>query len=230
MDAVDRLYRRIVEALDHVPRDTRGVPVTIGEIYQTVVPYRAVRADMGFAELAQYEHALLRLLSGERDYVHVERDEAREELQRELRAPNPILGLYRDYAGEAAFVNPRLVALVPEATSPTTSAPAAAPAPSPESPEPRPRARSAGGVWTAPVATPAEPAAPPAPRPPQCSGCRTPLPTDRDVRFCPFCGKCLKPVPCPDCSSPVEPEWSFCASCGVPRPGTGGAGPERRLR
>lgn len=225
MDAVDRLYRRIVEALDHVPRDTRGVPVTIGEIYQTVVPYRAVRADMGFAELAQYEHALLRLLAGERDYVQVERDEVREELQRELRAPNPILGLYRDYAGEAAFVNPRLVALVP--------APLPAPAP-PETlaplPEPRLKARPDDGVWTAPVATPAEPATPPAPKPPQCSGCRTPLPTDRDVRFCPFCGKCLKPVPCPDCSSPVEPEWSFCATCGVPRPGGGGAGPERRLR
>lgn len=227
MDAVDRLYRRIVEALDHVPRDTRGVPVTIGEIYQTVVPYRAVRAGLGFAELAQYEHALLRLLAGERDYVQVERDEVREELQRELRAPNPILGLYRDYAGEAAFVNPRLVTMVSDPTpSPVADA---APAPSP-APASRPQDRPADGVRTAPVAVPAEPVAPPAPRPPQCSGCRTPLPVDRDVRFCPFCGKCLKPVPCPDCSSPVEPEWSFCAACGVPRPGVGGAGPERRLR
>ncbi|MBW3572406.1 MAG: hypothetical protein KY467_14990, partial [Gemmatimonadetes bacterium] len=92
MDALDRLYRRVSLALARDP----GRALTVGDLYQEVVPYRLIRAELGFAELAEYEHALLRLLAGEREYLETERPEVAEEFRRELQAPNPILGIYRD--------------------------------------------------------------------------------------------------------------------------------------
>ncbi|HET6763103.1 MAG TPA: zinc ribbon domain-containing protein, partial [Longimicrobiaceae bacterium] len=204
-----------------------GVPVTIGELYQTVVPYRAVRGTLGFAELAAYEHTLLRMLAGERDYVSIDREGVQEELQRELRSPNPILGVYRDYADVGTHVNPNIqVRTDPSPTVPVPRPPAAAtPAPPPST------ARPLDG-WPGVVGSPrtsASGAAPPAPRreapvapaKPACPGCRSTLPEGRDARFCPFCGKALKPVPCASCGAAVEAEWSFCLECGGPRPAPG---------
>jgi hypothetical protein len=211
VDALDRLYRRISLAVARDP----GRALTIGDLYQEVVPYRMIRTELGFAELAEYEHALLRLLAGEREYLEVEEEEAAEEFRRELQASNPILGIYRDYAGVGVQPNP--FASVPQA-DPT--APPRVAAPPPPRPAPRP---------DLPPAPPA-PAEPPPPRRPRaCPGCRGTPPLDREARFCPFCGKPLVPVPCADCSAMLEPEWGFCATCGSPR-GAPAPSPERRLR
>ena len=220
MDALDRLYRRVSLALARDP----GRALTIGALYQEVVPYRLIRTELGFAELAEYEHALLRLLSGEREYLETEQPEVAEEFRRELQAPNPILGIYRDYADVGVQPNP----FAPQpgdltAPPPVVVAVPAAPAPARvELPQP-----------AEPAARAAEPAIPPRPRPKPCPGCRAALPVDRDARFCPFCGKCLVPVPCADCSAMMEPEWSFCATCGAPRHAGAMAAPprpEQRLR
>ncbi len=228
MDALDRLYRRVADVLLRQP-DTQ---VTVGDLYQHLVPYRLVRSELGFSELAEYEHALLRLLAGERDYMIVERSEVQEEMQRELRAPNPILGIYRDYAGVGVYLNP----YAPEPVAVDVTAP---PPPPPAPGDAWVRRDGdetlAEGPVSAPTAPAAAPAAPPGvkTRARACPGCRTPLPGDRDVRFCPFCGKCLTAIPCPECSSMVEPEWRFCATCGWPRDGgpvQAGGPPEQRLR
>jgi len=209
MDALDRLYRRVADVLLRQP----DAQVTVGDVYQNLVPYRLVRSELGFSELAEYEHALLRLLSGERDYVIVERPEVQEELQRELRATNPILGIYRDYASVGVYLNP----YAPEVTVLSATAP--------PMPPPRSVAVDASDAPAPEVTAPKRAAA--------CPGCRTPLPSDRPVRFCPSCGKCLVPVPCAECSSMIEPEWRFCVTCGWPRePGARAVppSPEQRLR
>jgi hypothetical protein len=219
MDSLDRLYRRIADVLLREPTTA----VTVGDLYQHLVPYRTVRAELGFGELAEYEHALLRLLSGERDYLVVERADVQEEFQRELRTTNPILGIYRDYADTGVYLNP----YAPDVPSLDRTAPPSDPSPNGGSdgelvfidvtqPEPAPK----------PVEAPAA-----RPRPKACPGCRSVLPQGRDVRFCPFCGKCLAPIPCPECSSTVEPEWKFCITCGWPRDGQPvPPPPEQRLR
>ena len=224
MDALDRLYRRVSLALARDP----GRALTVGDLYQDVVPYRLIRSELGFAELAEYEHALLRLLSGEREYLETERPEVAEEFRRELQAPNPILGIYRDYAEVGVQPNP-FAPQPGDLTAPpavVVGAPAAAAAPKLDLPLPADRTDPG-------ASTTAEPAVPTRPRPKPCPGCRSPLPTDREARFCPFCGKCLVPVPCPDCSAMMQPEWSFCATCGSPRH-TGAPAPaprpEQRLR
>jgi double zinc ribbon protein len=217
MDALDRLYRRIADVLLREPEHA----VTVGEIYQHLVPYRAVRAELAFSELAEYEHALLRLLSGERDYLVVERADVQEEFQRELRTSNPILGIYRDYAEVGVYLNP----YAPEVPALDHAAP-----PAPAAAESTPAAPSPDGD-----ATVAEPAPQPKARPRlrSCPTCRSALPPEREARFCPFCGRALLPIPCPECSAMVEPDWRFCASCGWPRE-TGvpapPPSPEHRLR
>jgi hypothetical protein len=222
MDPLDRLYRRIADVLLREP----ATAVTVGDIYQHLVPYRTVRAELGFGELAEYEHALLRLLSGERDFLVVERADVQEEFQRELRNTNPILGVYRDYADVGVYLNPYAPDPVPlDRTAP--------PVPASTTAFPEGDADAPGVVID--VTRPEPVKAPPQrPRLKSCSGCRSTLPPGRDVRFCPFCGKCLAPIPCPECSTTVEPEWRFCVMCGWPRDGAPPPPPppppEHRLR
>jgi hypothetical protein len=210
MDVLDRLYRRVAAAFSREP----GRPFTVADVYQTLVPYRQIRGEMGLSELAEYEHALLRLLAGEREYLELEQAEVQAEFRRELEATNPILGIYRDYADVAVQLNP--FAPVVQASDPVV----VTPMPSSAAPSPSPARRPAPDAADEP---------PPGPRPKPCPGCRAPLPVNRQVRFCPFCGKCLIPVPCPECSAMLAPEWAFCAGCGWPRP-DGRPGPEHRLR
>lgn len=98
MELVERLYHRLVQAASEWPPEDAAA-LTIADLYQHLIPYRGVRGDLGVLELAQYEHALLRLLAGEGGFLRVRDEEVRRELSSELDAPNPILGIYRDYAG-----------------------------------------------------------------------------------------------------------------------------------
>jgi hypothetical protein len=204
MDGSDRLYHRLLRALD---LETGGEPrsVTIAEIYQHLVPYRAVRTDLGFGELPEYEHALLRMLAGGRHPLHVEHDQVREELQRELRSNHPIVGIYRDYAAVKVRVDPAGMPApppVPERTDPAPP-PRQAVRPPAAAPSPRPRASAA----------PAAPAVSAG----RCGLCEQPLPAGEGVRFCPFCGGAARPVPCGECGEELRPGWRFCAACGRPR-------------
>ena len=190
MDVLDRLYWRLVRALQ---QNGAGYdrPITIAEIYQQLVPYRSGRGELGFGELAEYEHALLRLLSGERGYVEVELPQVREEFRRELAAPNPLLGLYRDYAAiEVRLTGPR-----------PSSVPRAEPPPPSVAPGPTSAVSSSGAPASA-----------------TCPGCGARLPSGPEVRYCPQCGRAVRAVPCPECRTPIEPSWNYCVSCGRPRP------------
>ena len=233
MDPLDRLYWRLVESLRR-ERPGTSWELTVAEIYQQLVPYRTTRVDLGFAELPEYEHALLRLLAGERDYVSLEIPEVQEELQRELRAPNPILGLYRDYAAVVARLNPAPrsrpaappppvpgdVTADPDAPAPAAPAPPSTPTPLPARP-PMPDATPRGAAPEPPsmrsAPHPPRAAAPAPPRPALCRACRSPLPDGREVRFCPHCGATQRPLPCAGCGELVEPEWKFCVGCGLPQ-------------
>ncbi len=55
----------------------------------------------------------------------------------------------------------------------------------------------------------------------QCAFCRGTLPTDRPVRFCPFCGVDQQLRPCSRCGEVLEPGWRYCVSCGAPAPAAG---------
>ena len=131
MDIVDLLYHQLARAIERGYPGSPERPPTIGDIYQHLIPYRSVRGELGIWELAEYEHALLRLLAGEHGHLAVEKPEVRDELVRELASPNPILGIYRDYAPVMVRIGAESAAPAPAPQPPVPSPP------SPPSPQPK---------------------------------------------------------------------------------------------
>ena len=168
MDELDRLYRLLVDTIRTQYPELLARPFEVADIYQSILPYRLHRRALGMDTNSDYEMSLLRLLSGERNYM-IGDDDMQEALKRELATPNPDPGAFRPYAqshvGLAADALRRLddgsmarSAPTPSAT-PAVTQRAAAPtfAPPPPVAPPRPPA--------APVAPPA-PASPPSASPP----------------------------------------------------------------
>lgn len=97
-ETLERFFRTLTEAVSEARPPGDGRPVTVADIYEDLVPYRVARSAIGFAMNADYEHALMRLLAGEGQYVRLDPEEARRELQRELTSTNPDVTLYRKFA------------------------------------------------------------------------------------------------------------------------------------
>ncbi len=139
---VERLHALLSDALRRTRPDPFESPVTVAEIYQDLVPYRGVRAALGFQMNADYEHTLLRLLAGESGLTRLEPDEARQELSAELRTPNPNVGLFRKFAACDVWIEPShlpvpvTVVAVPPPPPPAMTQPEMAPPPIVEAPPP----------------------------------------------------------------------------------------------
>lgn len=235
-----RLHAALANAITHSQGRSFATPLTVAELYQDLVPYRDVRGPLGFDMNADYEHTLLRLLSGEAGLARLEPAEAREELRLELESPNPNVGLFRKFAACDVWIqapDPDAAgagaAAVEEVVTPvsTGSAPPATPAP----------AAVAGAAVDESVKAPTHqaqasltpPAMPesgrPAPSaepavsswgdadsspPAECPFCEAELPTSRPVRFCPYCGANQATRPCRYCGEVLKQDWSYCIACG----------------
>jgi len=105
-EILHRFHRALVREIQtRNPEHILG-PFTVAEIYQNLVPYRTHRDELGAEMNADYEHALLRLLGGEGDFLSIESRTARQEIREELDSPNPNTGLYRDFAAADVRLNP----------------------------------------------------------------------------------------------------------------------------
>lgn len=232
MDAVaTNLYHALVDALHARGDASPDRPVTVAEIYQELVPYRGVRETLGFELNADYEHALLRLLSGEGDLLRLEPSTARDELREELQSPNPYVGLYRKFAACDVWVKlepragaqdtapaaaPITTAPAPEVTAPLTAAPPATPAASPAvSPDvvvpPAVVVPPSDQPHAADTASDLDPSTLPA----NCPFCHEAMPTGRVARYCPHCGGDQRSRPCARCGEVLDYAWRYCISCGA---------------
>lgn len=227
MDDIERVYRHLVRTLRASYPHFLTQPFEVGELYQTILPYRLHRRELGFETNQDYEIAMLELLSGARGYLVVD-DRMRDVLSAEQSAPNPDPTIVRDFASSH-------VALAPEGLQRLEQEGRAAGSlrslPSPTIPMP-PRASASYANLTAAnprqgVPTPAAVSAPegqPARRASRplriaavgdtCSFCRGELPAGRPITFCPHCGQDLTVVHCPACGSELERGWKFCVTCG----------------
>lgn len=95
---VSRLHQCLLDAIRRRGEEPAGRAFRVSEIYQDLVPYREVRSTLGVELNADYEHALLRLLSGEGGLLRLEPEEAREELRREVESAYPFVGMYRKFS------------------------------------------------------------------------------------------------------------------------------------
>jgi len=105
-EVLGRFHRALVREIHARNPEDLNAPFSVAEIYQNLVPYRTHRDEIGVEMNADYEHALLRLLAGEGDFLTIESRTARQELRDELDSPNPNTGLYRDFAAADVQLNP----------------------------------------------------------------------------------------------------------------------------
>jgi hypothetical protein len=103
---IARFHGALVEALRQRDPEHLSRPFTVAEIYQDLVPYGAYRDVLGVEMNGDYEHALLRLLAGESDFLEMESEHALREIQEELQSVNPNTGLYREFAAVDVRLNP----------------------------------------------------------------------------------------------------------------------------
>lgn len=252
VDVARHLHQLLVQALLERGSDA-AAPVTVAEIYQELVPYRAVRERLGVELNADYEHALLRLLAGEDELLRLEPASARDELRQELASPNPYVGIYRKFAACDVWVEfddeaPALAAAespaapkqaeaengtAVESTVLATPAASLHPFLAPKQASPPPSGEEVARVEPQAAVRRSTPAPSPAPaqavpktaKGDECGFCHEELPPGRVVRFCPHCGKDQRLRPCGRCGEALEKSWRYCIGCGTPAAGTAAAAP-----
>ena len=209
MDALDLLFRRLVvtaQAADALAR-----PIDLGELMDTLVPYKAARRDGLLETNDDYLHAVMQLVAGERELVFAD-DLMQDDLRNELASPNPDLGLLRTYLNATVRLSSIAVDRVLSGDTNIDTRPSTPLATVVVQEEPVPTASPPAPVGTAPGTVPGT--VPTATSSHDCPYCAQVLPTDRDVRYCPNCGINLKTRRCPGCSTEIESAWKFCVTCG----------------
>jgi hypothetical protein len=224
MDQVlDRFHRVLVEEIEAHRPEYLEAPFTVAEIYQNLVPYGTHRDRVGVEMNGDYEHALVRMLAGDGEYLVLESAAALRALREELDSANPNTGIYREYAAVDVRLNPERTGAVESDPEPATEeAPLDGEPVGGEPIDGEPVAVElvddlvpVGNL--APVERVEDVASTAAEQGEgdSCSWCRAVLPERPNLNFCPFCGTDVKLVPCPDCGGEVEPGWRFCIGCGT---------------
>ncbi len=216
MDDVERMYRHLVRVIrtKYTPMLTQ--PFEVGELYQTILPYRLHRRDLGLETNQDYEMVLLDLLAGPRGYLVVD-DKMRDVLAAQLASPSPDPSVIREFASAHVALAPEWLNLL-DAESRTPGTQGAVQG-APPGRSPRPTGSFALGATPSGGAA-AEPGTRRAPKPitaeqgEHCRYCKGELPLGRPIQFCPHCGQDLTLVHCPACGTELERGWKYCVTCG----------------
>lgn len=223
MDDLDRVFHRLVQNVKARSPEYADGPFTVAELYEQLIPYRHNRRELGIETNQDYEMAVMRLLSGERDYILG--DEAMQDaLKREVASPNPDTGAFREFATTQISISPAALEKRPErGKTPAAPRPAMNDGPAATASAQntaRLDQRVEDGSGTAAAARPARAAGvastATASEPQGCRYCSGTLPQGRTVTFCPHCGQNLALNQCPACGAEMEKGWKFCIGCGRP--------------
>ncbi|MFL5548963.1 MAG: zinc ribbon domain-containing protein [Gemmatimonadaceae bacterium] len=204
MDDLDRLFQRLVHNIRNGHAEYLSVPFTVQELYDTLVPYRHYRRDLGIETNQDYEAAITRLLSGEKGYVRA--DQAMQDrLKNEMASPHADVGAFRDYADAR-------ISLAPDALQKLG---VAIPAQNAGGYAGGTQAGNGSGGAASEASTSFAAAGLATMEPPEgCRFCGGTLPEGRAVTYCPHCGQNLAAKHCAGCGSELDPLWKFCINCG----------------
>ncbi len=223
MDDLERMFQHLVQVLAETDPRRLTLPFQVAELYEEIIPYRRHRTALGFDAVEDYEMALLRLLAGEGGLAEVDPVEAREALEQEAMAVNPEPGAFRYFAAALVRLQPGAVRRVldaPQAYAPPGSQrdPLADILPELDAPTGAPVAPPAASRAQVPVEADASKSGARGAdtRGGTCLQCAAPLPPDRRVLFCPFCGQSVNSVSCVNCGERLERGWRHCITCGSP--------------
>ncbi len=192
MDAIDRMFTVLVQAVRDAQPRYLAQPFEVAELYQTLLPYRHFRRELALDTNQDYELTLMQLLSGVRGYLIVD-DRMRDALERELKSPNPDLGAFRQFADAQVALSPTALQRQGHAPEPARESGAAARISTP-------------AAMAAAAAAAADEA--------RCRYCSGKLPQDRRIVFCPHCGQNLTVMNCSACGAELDLGWKFCVACG----------------
>lgn len=192
MDELTRFAQRLVERLG---ASGEGVhrPVSIGSLRETILPYRTNRAALGLGSVEDYETVLLRLVAEEGGYVKTVPAAAAERCREVLTEINPDLGVLDEVADSTIQVTSIAAARIVADEGGAPVIVSSLPAPVIPSETKGTPAMSNG-----------------------CAHCSKPIPADREVVFCPWCGKRLIPHTCARCGTELNSDWLHCITCGAP--------------
>ncbi|HUQ49017.1 MAG TPA: zinc ribbon domain-containing protein [Gemmatimonadaceae bacterium] len=231
MDDLDRVFHRLVSNIRHRHSEYLTLPFTVQELYETLIPYRHHRRELGIETNQDYEIAVTRLLSGERDYLLADQS-MRDKLKAELESAHMDPGAFREFSESKVSLAPealRRIRALTASADPTLAA-AAAPAEMPAAPSTPvaapPSAAAAAAPSpppvnaTFPIAAPTQPAtAPVVPAETAATAAPAALSSLMNVAVpegCPFCGGTLPEgrnvVYCPHCGNNLS--VSRCPACG----------------
>ena len=196
MTDLERFVKRLVERLEARDPTSLYRPVNVGDLRASIMPYRLNRSALELSSHEEYELLVLRLVAEEGGFARTNPAESAARCREEVNSSNPDLDIVEDLndttiqfgAAMLSALGTRHVALAPEP-----------PPPEPEPPPPPPRAER-----RVPSAESVE-----------CATCHRPLPTHREVTFCPYCGTRLGRLQCGRCGDDIEPDWSHCIRCGA---------------
>ena len=223
MDEVERMYRHLVRTIRASFPPYLSQPFEVGELYQTILPYRLHRRELGFETNQDYELALMDLLTGKRGYLVVD-EKMRDVLKAELTTSNPNTARIRDFASTHVALAPEALQALDsgahvrtsgsgatisrEAATPLRTSASVTPHASSSAPQSRPSATSldANRRTARPITVPEQGE--------NCTFCNGALPPGRQIAFCPHCGQDLTMMHCPACGSELERGWKFCVTCG----------------
>ena len=108
MDDLDRMFRRLVSVIRADFPSYLDQPFEVAELYQSIIPYRHHRRELGFETNQDYELTLLRLLAGARGYVNGD-PRMQERLRQELSGSNPDSSVFRGFATTTVTLDPEAV-------------------------------------------------------------------------------------------------------------------------
>lgn len=221
MDNLDRMYRHLVRTVRTKFPQYLTQPFDVGELHQTILPYRLHRRELGLETNEDYEITLSELLSGARDYLVVD-DSMKEMLTKELTAVNPDPSAYKQFSSAMVSLAPNALRTLdagpddPSTPLRTTVVPTIEEAramnrPTAEIPTQRPEAQRPAAP-SAPAA--AAPAAAPAANVVRPPGVKPSTPVTA-----PSGARAITPVPgerCRSCNEllPAGRPITFCPHCG----------------
>ena len=203
-DDLEQFFSRLAHAVYAAGPAFAVQPVEVAQITSRWAPYSALRRELSIPTNEDYELLVMRLLSGEGNYVFAD-ESLQDDLKREVASVNPDLTALRTYgAARITLARDALCRVLGIRADELPAAPAPVIKPSRESAQ----QRAAVAYPTAPVADVR------ASQPAACQFCGETLPPGRAVNFCPHCGLNVMTRRCPGCSAEVQPGWRYCVTCG----------------
>ena len=185
LDDLDRLAFRLARVVRTQYPHLLAQGFTLVDLEERLLPFREARREMADGGADVFERAVLRLIAGERGYLHTEVD-LQVACVQALASPSPSLSLIRAWGTTSLTLAAPATEIGSERLSSAARSGAARPDLEPGASTPHC----------------------------SCRFCGNRLPDNRHMIFCPHCGLDMTKRQCPACSTELDVQWRFCVTCG----------------